>query len=119
MESATVTGDLKANRLRNDELRQYLLGGAILASSKIAALELSRLSKLIERLAQHDDFSETADCFNEHAFGIFDFEGATIVFRIETTSLTAQPNGQLPSSDCAEQVIKIIVRRGIRAPIWI
>lgn len=74
---------------RADELLEYLLGGATVASPKIAALDLPTLHQLISQLARYDDFSETVGRFDDHAFGMFDFQGATIVFKIEMTSLAA------------------------------
>jgi hypothetical protein len=77
-----VSRDSKINRLHNDELREHLLGGGTLVSPKIAAFALPKLRRLVEQLAKYDDFPRTIDLTGEHAFGTFDFEGATVVFEI-------------------------------------
>lgn len=101
-----MTRDSTPSRLRNDELRRHLLGGGTVASPKIAALDLPTLRRLISQLAEYDDFSETAR--KDHAFGAFDFQGVTIVFKIEAVSLVAPGRLRLPASTEAERVMTIM-----------
>jgi len=86
----------------------HLLGGAVIASSKIASLDLAKLRKLVGRLARYRDFSRALDLTGEHAFGVFDFEGATIVFQI-----TTEPTTRLPSAPTelvpAERILTIML----------
>lgn len=103
-----MSRDRTINRRLNDELRVHLLGGAVIASSKIASLDLAKLRKLVGRLARYRDFSRALDPTGEHAFGVFDFEGATIVFQI-----TTEPTTRLPSAPTelvpAERILTIML----------
>lgn len=101
--------DREKNRSRNDELREHLLGGGTIASPKIAALDLSTLRRLIERLARYRGFSETSDQFDDHAFGAFDFESATVVFKIEVISFAPPPSSRSSIIDLDERVMTIML----------
>ncbi|MBR0904559.1 DUF3768 domain-containing protein [Bradyrhizobium liaoningense] len=103
-----MTRDPKRDRSRNEELREYLLGGATVASPKIAALDLPTLRQLISQLARYDDFSETVGRFDDHAFGMFDFQGATIVFKIEMTSLAGVGQSRSTPFAKADRIMTIM-----------
>jgi len=78
------------NRRQNDELRMHLLGGGTLVSQAIVAFNLPKLCRLLEQLAKYEGFCATTDPSGEHAFGVFEFEGTKIVFKIESDILSSQ-----------------------------
>lgn len=80
----------------------------MVASSKIASFDLAKLRKLIDRLARYRDFSQAIDPSGEHAFGVFDLEGATVVFQIAMEPATRSASWSSEPSP-AERVLTIML----------
>ncbi|MDA9497731.1 DUF3768 domain-containing protein [Bradyrhizobium sp. CCBAU 11357] len=76
---------LDTDRIRalNDELRQHLLGGNAVMTSGIAALGSDAVRRLVRTISVFDDFCHANDPHEEHDFGMFDFEGAQVIFEID------------------------------------
>jgi len=70
-------------RVLNDELRQHLLGGNAVMTPGIAALGSEAVTRLVRTIAVFDDFCNANDPHEEHDFGMFDFEGAKVIFKID------------------------------------
>lgn len=76
---------LDTDRIRalNDELRQHLLGGNAVMTSGIAALGSDAVRRLVRTISVFDDFCHANDPHERHDFGMFDFEGAQVIFKID------------------------------------
>ncbi|MBR1034454.1 DUF3768 domain-containing protein [Bradyrhizobium liaoningense] len=70
-------------RVLNDELRQHMLGGNAVMTPGIAALGPEAVDRLVRTIAVFDDFCNANDPHEEHDFGMFDFEGASVIFKID------------------------------------
>jgi hypothetical protein len=70
-------------RMLNDELRKHLLSGGTVMTPGIAALGQQAIQRLVQTIAIFDDFCAANDPHGEHDFGAFDFEGVSIMFKID------------------------------------
>ncbi len=102
--------NLRTIRALNDELRCYLLGGGAVISAKVAALGASALTRLVERLADFNDFSPRLDPKGEHALGLLNFEDMWIAFQIDyyDTALDG-PSHDPGDPNRTERVMKIML----------
>lgn len=78
-----MSDDKEKIRALNDESRQHLLGGGTVMTSGIAAVGQDAISRLVRTIAIFDDFCAANDPHNEHDFGVFEFEGARVLFKID------------------------------------
>ena len=70
-------------RMLNDDLRQHLLGGGAVMTPGIAALGQEAVHRLVQTIAVFDDFCTANDPHSEHDFGVFDYEGVSVMFKID------------------------------------
>jgi hypothetical protein len=70
-------------RMLNDDLRQHLLGGGAVMTPGIAALGQEAVHRLVQTIAVFDDFCTANDPHGEHDFGVFDYEGVSVMFKID------------------------------------
>ena len=70
-------------RALNDQLRTTLTGGKAFMTPGIAALGPEAVQRLVTAIATFDDFCMANDPHGEHDFGMFEFEGSSIIFKIE------------------------------------
>jgi hypothetical protein len=70
-------------RALNDELRRTLLGGGAIMTPGIAALGSEAVNRLVQAIATFDDFCTANDPHGEHDFGVFDFDGIQVRFKID------------------------------------
>jgi uncharacterized protein DUF3768 len=75
--------DAERTRALNDELRKHLLGGGAVITSGIAELGPESVNRLLLTLAVYDDFCHANDPHEEHDFGVFDFDGVSVMFKID------------------------------------
>ena len=78
-----MSSDTDRTRVLNDELRQHLLGGGAVTTTGIAALGDEAISRLVQAVAEFDDFCDGNDPYHEHDFGALDFEGHRVMFKID------------------------------------
>lgn len=96
-------------RALNDELRQHLLGGGAVITTGIAELGAEAVKRLVKTIAVFDDFCHANDPHQEHDYGVFEFEGTRVAFKIDyyDKSLTFHsPNPADPS--VTERIITIM-----------
>jgi hypothetical protein len=94
----------------NDALRRNLTGGTALITPGVAALGQEAVERIAKTIAVYDDFCHANDPHEEHDFGSFIAEGATIFFKIDyyDRSLTAHsPDPTDPT--VTERVITIML----------
>jgi hypothetical protein len=70
-------------RALNDELRQHLLGGGAVMTPGIAALGQEAIKRLVQTISIFDDFCNANDPHGEHDFGVFNFDGHEVMFKID------------------------------------
>jgi hypothetical protein len=70
-------------RALNDDLRKNLLGGGVLITTGIAALGAEAVERLVKTIAVFDDFCHANDPHEEHDFGVLDFDGTMVAFKID------------------------------------
>jgi uncharacterized protein DUF3768 len=70
-------------RMLNDQFRKNLTGGQAFVTPGIVALGYEAVQRLIQVLVTFDAFCLANDPHGEHDFGVFDFEGATVMFKID------------------------------------
>ena len=77
--------DTKTARIRalNDDLRQHLSGGTAVITLGVAALGSAAVERIVKTIAVFDDFCHANDPHEEHDFGAFEADGATIYFKID------------------------------------
>jgi len=101
--------DAEKTRALNDELRQHLLGGGAVITAGIAELGPDAVKRLVQTIGIFDDFSHANDPHEEHDFGVFEFEGTRVAFKIDyyDKSLTFHsPNPADPA--VTERIITIM-----------
>lgn len=78
-------GPTPADRIAhlNDKLRTTGTGGQILITRGVQDLIGCNVSQLLETLAAFDEFNLENDPYGEHDFGLFDFQGAEIMWKID------------------------------------
>ena len=67
----------------NDELRTKGIGGQILITRGVHALTGADVSELLKAIAGFSDFDADSDPHGERDFGMFDFRGAELMWKID------------------------------------
>ena len=101
--------DAEPTRALNDELRKHLLGGGAVITTGIAELGPEAVRRLVQTIAVFDDFCHANDPHEEHDFGVFEFDGTQIAFKIDYYDKTLtfhSPNPADPS--VTERIITIM-----------
>jgi uncharacterized protein DUF3768 len=70
-------------RALNDDLRRHLYDGGVVLTAGIAALGDEAISRLANAIATFDDFCTGNDPHGEHDFGVLDFDGTPVMFKID------------------------------------
>lgn len=90
----------KTERIRklNDTFRQTLVGGQVMLTSGVAALEDDAKAQVLLAVRQFKDFDEGNDPHGEHDFGSFDVAGEHYFFKLDCYD-KEQKYGSEDSSD--------------------
>jgi hypothetical protein len=97
-------------RALNDELRKTLIGGKAFMTPGIAALGPEAVQRLVQAIATFDDFCIANDPHGEHDFGLFEFEGASIIFKIDYYDANFEFSSPDPSDPAVtERVITLML----------
>ena len=70
-------------RVLNDKLRCEVMGGQILMTSGVTSLGPEKVARIWEIVAKFDAFTEDNDPHGEHDFGAFEFEGTSVLWKID------------------------------------
>jgi hypothetical protein len=75
----------RVDRIRklNDELRSTFVGGTIVMTSGVMALDPALRFQLLAKIRRFDAFSADNDPHGEHDFGAIEFAGQSFFFKIE------------------------------------
>jgi hypothetical protein len=97
-------------RMLNDELRKHLLSGGAVMTPGIAALGQQAIQRLVQTIAIFDDFCAANDPHGEHDFGSFEFDGTTVMFKIDYYDRDLQFHSADPADPAVtERVITIML----------
>lgn len=67
----------------NDQLRTRSIGGRMVMTRGVHALTGADVSELLNALASFSDFDADSDPHGERDFGLFDFAGAELLWKID------------------------------------
>jgi uncharacterized protein DUF3768 len=76
-------GRIERVRRLNDVLRRYHLGGQVVVSAGVHALDSDVVARIAAAVARFDAFTPDNDPYGEHDFGSVCVEGHTVLFKIE------------------------------------
>ena len=97
-------------RALNDELRRHLLSGGAVMTPGVAALGREAVQRIVQIIATYDDFCQANDPHGELDFGTFDFDGASIMFKIDYYDRTLSFHSPDPADpSVTERVITIML----------
>jgi hypothetical protein len=97
-------------RALNDHLRQHLPAGAVVMTPGVAALGADAVARIVKTISVYDDFCHANDPHEEHDFGAFDAEGATIFFKIDYYDRTLSMHSPDPADPAVtRRVITIML----------
>lgn len=74
-----------SNRVQilNDQFRQTLIGGRVVMTAGVAAMEDDDRRALIDQVRRFDEFTPDNDPYGEHDFGSIDLGGCRYYWKIE------------------------------------
>lgn len=67
----------------NDAFRTSFVGGRVMITQAIQALDPLVLERIIMQVRSFDEFSEDSDPHSEHDFGAFDVAGERVFWKID------------------------------------
>ena len=67
----------------NDSFRSSFVGGAVMLTAAVEALEADTKRRLLERVRTFDKFEKGNDSYREHDFGAVEIEGDRFLFKID------------------------------------
>jgi hypothetical protein len=83
----------------NDRLRTLFLGGQVLLTSSVAALEEDQKEKVLQAVKAFTDFREGNDPHHEHDFGAVDVGGQKYFWKIDYYDLDLRYLADDPADD--------------------
>lgn len=67
----------------NDSFRSSFVGGAVMLTDAVDALEPDAKRRLLEKVRDFDRFEDGNDPYREHDFGAITFEGERYLFKLD------------------------------------
>ncbi|MFW2343496.1 DUF3768 domain-containing protein [Brevundimonas sp.] len=67
----------------NDSFRSSFVGGAVMLTDAVDALEPDAKRRLLEKVRDFDQFEDGNDPYREHDFGAITFEGEQYLFKLD------------------------------------
>jgi hypothetical protein len=68
---------------QNDAFRRTFIGGRILVTRGIYALPQHAQMAIAERVRSFEEFEEANDPYGDHDFGSFEYDGRTVLWKID------------------------------------
>ena len=81
--SIGATGRAERIRVLNDRLRQHGVGGMVLVTDGIAALEPDIVRAILAAVAAFDGFNADNDPWGEHDCASLEVDGVSVIFKID------------------------------------
>jgi uncharacterized protein DUF3768 len=105
-----MTNQAQRIRALNDDLRKHLIGGEAVITLGVAALGQEAVERIVQAVADFDDFCHANDPYGEHDFGSFEVEGETIFFKIDYYDRSLTHHSPDPADPAVtERVITIML----------
>jgi hypothetical protein len=93
-----------------DRLRQNFNEGTAVLTLGVAALGAEAVARIVKTVAVYDDFCHANDPYEEHDFGSFDADGATIFFKIDYYDKNSSSHSSDPTDpSITKRVITIML----------
>ena len=95
----------------NDLLRKQHIGGQLLVTVGVQALERCQIQQLLTAIAQFDDFSDAGnDPYGEHDFGKINFGGEVYFWKIDYYDLQLCYASPDPADPAMTQRVMTVMR---------
>ena len=82
----------------NDALRQTFSGGRILTTQGVAALGDEAVQTVLQQLQTSDQFNQDNDPYGEHDFGVLEYAGEKLFWKIDYYDLNVQYGSEDPTA---------------------
>jgi len=76
-------GSARSIRELNDAFRQTLTGGKCVITAGVAALGVTAVGFLLDKVRRHSEFTADGDPHGEHDFGAFEHEGTRFFWKVD------------------------------------
>jgi hypothetical protein len=97
-------------RVLNDRFRQTFLGGRVMMTAGVAAMEDDDRRALIDRVRLFDKFTQDNDPYGEHDFGSIDLGGCRYFWKIEYYDPTLTCGSSNASDAAATERVMTLMR---------
>jgi hypothetical protein len=97
-------------RTLNDNFRQTFVGGRVMMTEGVAALDEGSLRRLISEVKAFTDFKKGNNPHGEHDFGSIDLGGQKFFFKIDYYDLTMEAGSDDPANPEITTRVLTIVR---------
>lgn len=97
-------------RALNDSFRQTFIGGRVMKTEGVAALEDELQQKLIAEVKVFNRFEKGNDPYGEHDFGSVKLEGTTFFWKIDYFDLAMHQGSVDPANEEATLRVLTIMR---------
>ena len=115
VEDCTLTPEeegRRADKIRslNDTFRKTMVGGTVVVTAGIMALDPTMQQKIIDAVKVFDAFTEDNDPWGEHDMGAFEVDGHRVFFKLDYYDLTRSRHSDDPTDPSkTERVLTIML----------
>ena len=81
----------------NDALRRTLQGGRVVMTARVAALPPEQKLVILQRVRMFNHFTEENDPYGEHDFGVLEYAGVKLFWKIDYYDLNVQYGSEDPT----------------------
>ena len=81
----------------NDVLRQTFYGGRITGTAGVTALGEEAVQAVLQQLQTYDQFNQDNDPYGEHDFGVLEYAGEKLFWKIDYYDLNVQYGSEDPT----------------------
>ena len=94
----------------NDNFRKSFIGGEVLLSAGISAMNLEDKANIVALVQNFDNFTPDNNPYSENDFGTFDYKGNKILWKIDYYDLNHKYMSEDPANpDITNRVLSILL----------
>ena len=94
----------------NDNFRKSFIGGEVLLSAGISAMNLEDKANIVALVQNFDNFTPDNNPYSENDFGTFDYKGNKILWKIDYYDLNHKHMSEDPANpDITNRVLSILL----------